>query len=488
MVAIAQFPERYPALPIQHGMVLNSLRYPEDGVDVLQVTLDWADPLVPEPFEAAWHEVARHNPVLRTGFELHEEYGLVQVVDPACSIDIRWRELAAAPATGDDAEFEEFLRADRREPFDLTRPPLLRLSILRRVPAGQPAAGRHSPDALPAYRAVLTFHHALLDGRSMRLLVDEVCQAYAAKLAGQAIALPSRPPFCDFVRWWQLADESESEKFWTPYLADAVLPRGLPGYLGADRLGPAEPRRLEAVLSGADSERISEASRLAGLSSSTMLSAAWALLRARYGGVSDVVLAVTRSCRHASIPDADDVMGVLINTVPLRVRIDPEWTVTELLAAVDSGIAGVREHQRTPMASILTWAGLPVDTALIDSLLMYDRCRLQTRLAAGPARPVSARVDRLPSFPLTVCGYGETQLHLGMIWDGRRFADGSVEQMLRQLRSTLIEFATAPSRRRPTQVLRRSQRMYPCMGRVAPSCGRTLVRAAAQHRMMVAAP
>ena len=433
-----QSPERYRALPAQHGMVLNSLRHPGDGVDVLQITLDWPEPLRAEPFEAAWHDVMARNPVLRSCFELHDEYGLVQAVDPAATIEIRWHELAAAPATGEDGEFEEFLRSDRREPFDVSRPPLIRLSVLRR-----PAALRAESTA-PAHRSVLTFHHALLDGRSMRLLVEEVARCYAARLAGQAAPEQPRPAFSEFVRWWQMADGPASEEFWTPYLADTVLPRALPGYLGSRRPGPAEPRKLETVLSQADSERIAELGLAAGLSSSTVLSAAWALLRARYGGVSDVVLAVTRSCRHASIPDADEVMGLLINTVPLRVRIDPRWTVAELLAAVDAGIAEIRAHQLRPMAEILSRAGLPVDSGLLDSLVMFDRCRLQAGLPTGPASPVAARVDRLPSYPLTICGYGESELQLGMIWDGRRFAEGSVDRMLAQLQATLVEFADRP--------------------------------------------
>lgn len=439
MQSSGQSPERYPALPAQHGMILSSLRYPSDGVYVLQITLDWAEALKPEPFEDAWQEVVRCNPALRTAFELHDEHGLIQVVDPAGSIDIRWCDLTAAPDTGPDHEFEAFLRQDRREPFELTRAPLLRLSILRR-----PVAGQRQP--APAYRSVLTFHHALLDARSMRLLVEEVAECYAAKLAGRPVGHPSRPLYSDFVTWWQLADQSKAEEFWTPYLADAVLPRALPGYLGADRAGPAEPRKVETVLSRADSDRIRETARLAGLSSSTMLTAAWALLRARYGGVSDVTLAVTRSCRPASIPNADEAMGLLMNTVALRVRIDPDWSVAQFLAAVDRSIAEVRQHPLTPMASILSWAGLPAETALLDSLVNYDRRRLQTGLRSGPAGPVSARVDRLLSYPLTVRGYSEPELHLGMVWDGRRFAEGSVDRMLAQLRSTLIEFADAPSR------------------------------------------
>jgi amino acid adenylation domain-containing protein len=418
-------------------MILSTLRYPLDGVDVLQVTLDWADPLEPEPFEAAWREVVRRNPVLRTAFQLHEEHGLVQVVDPAASIDIRWRQLPAAPPSGPDEAFESFLLADRREPFDVRRPPLVRLSVLRR-----PQGGQRSPDA-PARRAVLTFHHALLDGWSMRLLVDEVCRDYAARLAGRVASAPLRPPFSDFVEWWQMSDQSMSEAFWTPYLAGAVQPRALPGYLGARPGVPAEPRALSTVLPREDSDRVRAAARRAGLSSSTMLSAAWALLRARYGGVDDVVLAVTRSCRRQSIPGAEDVMGLLINTMPLRVRVDPQSSVGELLSAVNEGIAQIRQHQLTPLASILSWAGLPVGNAVLDTLVMFDRCSLQAGLSSGPGHPVSARVDRLPSYPLTVCGYDEPEFQLGMIWDGSRFVEGSGARMLEQLRATLLELAGA---------------------------------------------
>ena len=107
-----------PVLPAQHGMILNNMRFPDDGVDVLQVTLDWTSPLEREPFEAAWHRAVRRHPVLRTAFWLDNGRGLVQVVDPDASIDIRWRDLPQPPASGPDRPFESFLRADRRERFD----------------------------------------------------------------------------------------------------------------------------------------------------------------------------------------------------------------------------------------------------------------------------------------------------------------------------------------------------------------------------------
>ncbi len=237
-------------------------------------------------------------------------------------------------------------------------------------------------------------------------------------------------------------DPSASEQFWTGYLADTVLPRPMPGYLGGPVAGAAEPMTVETVLSRADSELIRQAAKAVGLSSSTMISAALALLRARYGGVSDIVLAVTRSCRRDSVEGADDMIGLLINTVPLRVKLEERRPVRDLLTAVNDSIRQIRRHQRTPMGSALASAGLPADTTLVDCLVMFDRHRLQVGLPDGEAAPTAARLDRLPSYPLTVLTFDEPAIHLSLICDRYRFAAGSVSRMLEQLRATLIEFAS----------------------------------------------
>ena len=435
----AQERDRYRALPAQQGMILSSLRFPDDGVDVIQLTLDWADPLEPRPFEAAWHDAARRHPVLRTSFRLHDEHGMSQVVDPDATIDIRWRDLPPPPAAGRDEPFESFLRQDRRERFDVTRAPLARLTIV-----GRAGPGPASPRPARARRTVLTVHHALVDGRSLRMLVEEIAASYAAR-DGAAVILPLRPPFREVARWWPDAGAPTSREFWSAYLAGVAAPRPLPGYLGPQAPGTAEPVTLEAALSRDDSERVRQATRGAGLCSSTLVSSAWALLRSRYGGADDVAVALTRSCRHASIPRGDEVIGPMINTVPLRVRIDPGWTAGELLAAVNDGILAIRRHQLAPLSSILNWAGLPADTALLDSLVMFERQQLQTYLSGRQLGITAARMDRLPSYPLTVCAFDEPDIRLAVIFDRRRFVDGAAQRMLGQLAATLVELARRPS-------------------------------------------
>jgi amino acid adenylation domain-containing protein len=435
-VAGARQREEYRALPAQQGMILNSLRFPHDGVDVVQVTLDWADPVERQPFEAAWRDAAGRYPVLRTAFRLHDQAGMVQVVDPDATIDIRWRDLPP-PAAGPDQPFESFLLEDRRERFEVTRPPLARLTIVRRVEPG-------ARDG-PARRSVLTVHHALIDGRSLRMLVEEIAASYAAARQGAAMVRPLRPSFREYVRWWPDAGAPTSREFWAEYLAAPVLPRPLPGYLGAAAPGTAEPVTAETTVSRVDSELVRQAAAAAGLSSSTLVSAAWALLRARYGGVTDVAVAVTRSCRHGSIPGADAIIGPMINTVPLRVRIDPLWTAGDLLAAVNDGIMAIRRHQLSPLGSILGWAGLPADTPLLDSLIMFERQQLQTYLSGRRLGITAARMDRLPSYPLTVCAFDESEIRLAMICDRRRFVDGAAARMLEHLAVVLAGLARRPA-------------------------------------------
>jgi amino acid adenylation domain-containing protein len=440
LAGLAEAPARYPALPAQQGMILDSLRNPEDGVDIIQVVLDWAEPLRRAPFEAAWHGATRRHEILRTAFPEFDEHGLVQVVVPDARMDIRWLDLPSAPPDGPDAPLAAFLLSDRRAGFDPARAPLARLAVLRRVP---PDPGQAPTEA---YQAVLTHHHALLDGRSLRMLVEEVCACYAAGTDDVPAGTPQRPPFHEFVRYWYAADTSAARRFWTGYLAGLPASRPLPGYLGPQPPGRAQPGPQETVLDHTLSDQLRKVAAAAGVGPSVMVSAAWAWLRARYSGVDDVAVAVTRTCRYASIPDAGSVVGPLINTVPLRLRFDPQWTVLDLLTAVNEGLHRIRDHLCVPLASILAWSGLPAGAAALDSLVLFER-RQPLSGMAGPGAPAAARIERLPSYPVTVYAFDEPEIRILLLCDRRRFVEGSARCMLDQLAAALAGFAAAPDTR-----------------------------------------
>ncbi|MEV0730772.1 amino acid adenylation domain-containing protein [Polymorphospora sp. NPDC050346] len=413
--------QRYPALAVQRGMILQTLRQPAGGVDVQQVTIRWGEPPDRDTFTRTWQDAVRRHAVLRTAFEVDGDHGVVQVVQPTAGIDPRWR----------DSTLAAFLPADRREPFDVGRAPLLRVTVLS------------------DHHVVLTFHHAILDGRSTRLLLDEVFTDYAARRAGRLPDHPHRPPFVDFVHWWGAVDPAAGAAFWKDYLAGAPPPRALPGHLGAAPGVHAEPAAHEIVLTRAESDRLRAGATAAGVGVSAVVNAAWALLRGGYGGVDDVTFAVTRSCRYGSVPDADRIVGSLINTVPFRLRTAPDTTVRRLLADAAGAMRRLRGHQLTPLAAILEGAGLTADTPLLDSLMVFERQRLSTALAKDGPEPErgSVRVHRMPGYPLTVHVFDEPELRLGAVWDSSRLLDAAARQMVAQLRHTVLELVDRPDAR-----------------------------------------
>ncbi|MFY1699891.1 MULTISPECIES: condensation domain-containing protein [unclassified Solwaraspora] len=425
---------RYGASPLQRGLIVNSLRDRDAGVDVIQVLLTLPQALDRAAFEASWHTATSRHEVLRTGFHWHPSDGLMQAVETTAKIGIRWHDDRRSPY-----DLDSFLRADRTEGFDPDRPPLLRITVL--APTAQPTV-------------VLTFHHAILDGRSLVLLLDEVLTEYLARLAGQPVEHPARPPFRNFIDWWQRHDLASARRFWSEYLAGCEPARPFAGYLGEVRPagsgsapgGPSAPNTLTVELTRDESELVRAAATTAGVTVNSLVNAAWGLVRARYAGQPEAAFAVTRSCRGATAPGAAEMIGLLINTVPVRLRVPAELTVTELLRDVHHRIRQVRDHQYAPFTTILEWAGHRPEVPLIDSLVVFERQLAHSVLAQRHPmlRAAGMRLERLPSYPVTLYVFDEPRMQLLLIHDGNRLLTAAAERILAHFRTVLLTMAGQP--------------------------------------------
>src|SRR5690606_16001360 len=166
------------------------------------------EPLDHEAMTVAWQHAARRHAVLRTAFDWRSDGTLIQRIDPTADVPVTRLD---APS---DHDWERFCTADRSRDFDIGRPPLVRVALVRR------AAQRHA--------MVLSAHHAILDGRSLRLLLTEVFAEYAALRDGRPYTAPIRRPFQDFVAWAAARDLTEDRRFWQDRLAGLSLPTPLP--------------------------------------------------------------------------------------------------------------------------------------------------------------------------------------------------------------------------------------------------------------------
>ena len=354
--------EILPLSPLQQGMLFHA-QYDVHGPDVYlaQQVLDLAGPLDLSVLRAAGQALLDRHPNLRACFrqppELDEP---VQVIFR--QVELPWRVVDVSSTADTAAATREVLAADWAR-FDLAVAPLLRMTVVVLGP------GRH--------RVVLTIHHILADGWSMPVLAGELLAIYRA--GGDSGGLTPVRPYRDYLAWLAAQDTGAARAAWAAALA------GLDGptLLAPDAAGraPVVPGELRVPVDAGLDAALRRRAREVGVTLNTVLQAAWGLVAGRLTGRADVVFGVTVAGRPAELPGAESMLGLFINTVPARVRLDPAAAVAELLAGLQEQQSGLFDYQYLGLAEIQKLSGHPV---LFDTMLVFENYPATSAAAAGP--------------------------------------------------------------------------------------------------------
>ncbi|BBY25553.1 non-ribosomal peptide synthetase [Mycobacterium stomatepiae] len=334
--------------------------------------------------------LARH-PNLRASFFSRGIARPVQIV-PA-RVELPWRVVQAAP---DGVEALEV--AERRRPFNLERGPAIRFLLIE-LPG-------------PRWRLVITAHHIVIDGWSLPVFVNELMILYGA--GGDPAALPAAPrPYRDYIGWLASRDPEASQQVWRHHLPGLPGPTLLSASLGsaeaADGQQTGLPHTTELRLPAEDADRLVEGTRSRGITVSTLMQIAWALVLSRLTDTHDVVFGVTVSGRPPELAGVETMIGLFINTVPMRVRLDPAVGVGDQCRAVQRNAALLREHGYLGHAQLRALGGVG---EMFDTLLVYENFPLDGlvaggELTAGAAKFRPAALQSLSHFPVAIAAHME---------------------------------------------------------------------------------
>ena len=387
----------YPLSPMQQGMLFHSLVTPETGVYVEQTTCTLRDapcPLDVPAFERAWQRVVDRHDILRTAFIWKRVEKLLQAVHRQVTVRLDQYDWRGRSAEEQEKEMQSLLRKDRQQGFDLSRPPLMRLALVR--------------TADDTYRFLWSHHHILLDGWSLPLLLREVLSFYGAFRQGRDLYMPPVRRYRDYISWLKQQDSSHDEAFWRETLRGFSAPTPLV----VDR--PGRPTDLDQSRYHDQTRRLSLSETLAlqglarqhGLTLNTLVQGAWALVLSRYAGEPDVVFGVTVSGRPTALPGAEMMVGLFINTLPLRVQVDPDRRLIPWLQALQAKQAELGQYERSPLAEVQRWSELPAGQPLFESILVFENYPVEASLLR---RSRDLQIEDVRSFeqtnyPLTVVG------------------------------------------------------------------------------------
>ncbi|MEV8396080.1 MULTISPECIES: amino acid adenylation domain-containing protein [unclassified Streptomyces] len=351
-----------PLSPLQEGLVFHSVF---DGhtpdVYTLQVTVEFEGVLDAHALRAAAAELLVRHPALRSAFPLSESGRPVQAVAGAAEPVWSEREAyapldteAADGVAGENHGLDVLLADERNRKFDLERPELIRFLLVRT-----------GPDRACV---TVTAHHAVLDGWSLPLVLRELLTLYR----GGAVLPPVRP-YRDHLAWLAGRDRQASDAAWAEALDGLTEPSVLvaadPGRV------PVEPERVEFGLCAEDTRELGERARTLGVTLNTVTQAAWGIVLSRLLGRTDVVFGVTVSGRPPELDGVEDMVGLFINTLPLRLALNPRETLADVLGRLQAEQTRLLDHQHLGLARIQRAAGLG---DLFDTSLVYENYPLDS--------------------------------------------------------------------------------------------------------------
>ncbi|KWT62298.1 non-ribosomal peptide synthetase [Streptomyces albus subsp. albus] len=376
--------EVWPLSPLQEGMLFHA-GFDAQGPDVyvIQRTLTIDGPLDPARWRASWQALLARHAALRASFHRRRSGEAVQLISREAALPWRETDLSHLPEAGALAEVRRLAAEECAERFDPGVAPLLRLLLVRLGP------DRHV--------MVLTAHHILLDGWSMPILFDEATAVYTA--GGDASGLPRTRSYRDYLAWLARQDKDAARAAWHAELAGDGEPTLV---APADPArAPALPDKAEAGLPAALTRAITDLARRHGLTANTVVQGAWALLLARLSGRDDVVYGTTVAGRPPELPGVESMVGLFINTVPVRVRLDAAQPVLDLLKDVQARQSALLPHQHLGLAEIQKHAG---PGAGFDTLVVYEN---YPRPAAAPGGPgtltfTTLALRQATHYPLTL--------------------------------------------------------------------------------------
>ncbi|MER6708535.1 amino acid adenylation domain-containing protein, partial [Streptomyces fumanus] len=415
----------WPLAPLQEGLLFHA-NFDERARDVYveQRVLELAAPLDTEVLRASWQALLDRHASLRASFRQPAGASrLVQVI--LAGVTLPWSEVDLSDHPDPATEAERLAEAERDRGFDVAVPPLLRLVLIR-------MGG-------PRFRLVITMHHLVLDGWSLPILFQELSEVYAA--GGDAGGLPPVTPYRDYLAWLERQDRDTARAAWADALAGVTEPSLVaPVDRGTE---PVPPQYVVEPLGQEQAEALREVARTHGLTVNTVVQGAWGWLVGLLTGRRDVVFGATVSGRPAGIPGVERMLGLFINTLPVRVTLDPALSFLDILADTQARQTGLMDHQHLGLAEVQRAAG---PGATFDTLLVFENF---LRDAAGPPSPGGLDVVGVESadaahYPLILAVLPDADMSLRLDYRPDLFDEASARGLLARLVRVLEQVAADP--------------------------------------------
>ncbi|MDZ7356795.1 MAG: amino acid adenylation domain-containing protein [candidate division KSB1 bacterium] len=430
----------YPLTPMQQGMWFHTLLAPESGVYFEQLSCAITGQIDLEAFRRAWDAVIQRHPILRTSFIGESLKEPIQVVHRHVSMPFEYLDWSGLSPERQAQQLDAFLEVDRKRGFKLSEPPLMRCAMIRF------GADRH--------QLVWSYHHILMDGWSLPLVLGEVFAHYDRFSRGQQLQLPQRRPFRDYIVWLKNQDQSRAEAFWRKTLEGFTTPTPLFPIQPTTKGSAEDARNEEIYLTESLTAQLQNFARKHQLTLNTVVQAAWGLVLGRYHQTDDVVFGATVSGRPPDLSGAEDMIGLFINTLPVRIRISDQETLIPWLKQLQQQQLEGRQYEYSSLIQIHQWSEVPRGVPLFETILVFENYPIDNRLTQQLGLQLTienVRSEERTNYPINLIVGPGSQILLRILYDPGHADPELIQAVLKQLEHVLEQFVRNFDQR-PSQI------------------------------------
>ena len=423
----------YAPTPTQRGMILQAIAAPDSPVNVEQFVVRVQGGFDPDRFAAAWRRLIERHETLRARYSWQVDGSARCIIQDSAPLSVQVHDARDWSA----AEIDAFVETDFHTPIGLSAAPMFRFACLN---LGD-----------DEWRLLWSFHHLVMDGRSVVLAIDEFFAYYDAFARGDQAPTLERPQSPRRLFEWHAGRDSEADRqFWREYLngvPNAPLLTSL--YSKAPPNAAIAPRseRAVAYLSRETTARLSALVGERGIGWSALVESLWAILLWRHTGATDLTFGVTRSGRQGGLPDPKRMIALLINTTPTRAHLGADVTLRDFLRARRQDQRLTHAHQHLGLLGIQRASG--TGRGSMDSIVIYDHQTIDAAVARykrGHHWQFDLRGHT--GYPLALFAYGGERLALDLSYDPAHFdadtANRLVERLVRLAESAGEQGGDAP--------------------------------------------
>ena len=427
----------YPQTPTQQGLWFQSHYAQGQGLYHVQLALEIAQEVQLDAFRQSWHQVMQRHPILRTSFwEWQGQEGLQLV----------WRELPLPMSVQDwrgqsheeqQERLQAYLREERARGFVPGEEPQWRILL------AQTGAQEH--------QLVWSAHHSILDGWSMGIVLAEVSRCYQALSQGQAMAWKPGRPYREYVSWLAAQDLQQAEQYWQETLrgVEPAAPLSVERRADSNWHGASEGQthgQVSLRLSEEETTGLQELAQRSHLTLNTLLQGCWALLLSRYRGAEEALFGVVVSGRPAEMEGVEQMVGLFINTLPLRVQVPGQMGWDEWIQQVQEQNVQLRHYEYSPLVQVQRWSGIPAGAPLFESLFVFENFPAEEEQLEALHLRLPRGEERI-HYPLSLVMGLDKQLGITLYYDARRFERETAAHMLEQIRQVCAQIVRTPQTR-----------------------------------------